>query len=305
MRAVVVERAAAGGVRLAEVAEPAPLPHEALIAVKAISLNLGEVRRSQSAADGWRPGWDFAGIVERQAADGTGPAAGARIVGVLDAGAWAERVAAPAERLAELPEGLTFERASTLPIAGLTALYALEKPGALLGRSVLVTGASGGVGVFAMQLARLAGARVTALVHRPERRAAAEAYADEVLVGEIEGSARYDLVLESIGGTVFASALAALAPGGMLVTFGTSADRTSSIDVAGFYPRGGCTIYGFYIFHELAAQPASAGLGRLAGLLDRGPLDVHIDDVLPIERIGDAVERLWSRGVIGKLVVRW
>ena len=101
--------------------------------------------------------------------------------------------------LAIVPGGVTFERAATLPVAGLTALYALGKRGSLLGRRVLVTGASGGVGVFAMQLARLGGARVSGLVHRAEKRAAVEPFADEVFIGETAGGGPYDVILESVG----------------------------------------------------------------------------------------------------------
>src|ERR1700736_5352505 len=209
MKAVVVDRAEPSGLAIADVSDPQPLPFEALVRVAAISLNLGEVRRAKNFADGWRPGWDFAGTVERAAADGSGPQAGARVVGVLGEGAWAERVAVATSSLAELPENVTFERASTLPVAGITALYALGKRGSLLGRRVLVTGASGGVGIFATQLARLAGAHAVGLVRREEKRDACVPYADAVAVGESAEAAResgpFDLVLESVGGAVFAS----------------------------------------------------------------------------------------------------
>jgi NADPH:quinone reductase-like Zn-dependent oxidoreductase len=306
VNAVVVDHAAAGGLKLSSAPPPSPLPSEAVVRVAAISLNLGEVRRSKNNPDGWRPGWDFAGTVERAAQDGSGPPAGTRVVGLLGEGAWAELIAAPTKALAALPDGVSFERAATLPVAGLTALYALGKRGSLLGRRVLVTGASGGVGIFALQLARLAGARAAALVHRPEKRSTVEAYADEVFVGD-PGAARdagpYDLILESVGGAVFAGALQLLAEEGLLVTFGTSADRNSTIEVAPFYLRGGLSIFGFYLFHELEHQPAGAGLPRLAALLDAGKLEVHIDDVLPFAKIADAAERLWNRGVTGKIVV--
>ena len=303
MNAVVVDRSAPGGLKLSAVPEPDPLPFEALVRVAAISLNLGEVRRAKNNPDGWRPGWDIAGTVETAARDGSGPPAGARVVGMLGEGAWAERIAVPVKSLAVLPDAVTFERAATLPVAGLTALYALGKRGSLLGRTVLVTGASGGVGVFATQLARLAGARVSALVHRAEKRAAVESCADEVFVGEAAGGGPYDLVLESVGGAVFANALKLLAEDGLLVTYGTSAERTSTIEVAPFYLKGGNAIYGFYLFRELEREPAGRGLSRLVALLAAGKLDVRIDDVLPIARIGDAADRLWNRGVTGKLVV--
>jgi NADPH:quinone reductase-like Zn-dependent oxidoreductase len=307
MNAVVVDRAAPGGLRLHHVSDPEPLPFEAIVKVAAISLNLGEVRRSKNAEDGWRPGWDFAGTVERAAADGSGPKQGARVVGMLDHGAWAERIAAPANRLAELPDTVSFEHAATLPVAGLTPLYALAKRGSLLGRRVLVTGASGGVGIFALQLARLEGARAAALVHRAAKRDAVEPYADDVFVGDDASAAAsagpYDIILESVGGKVFASALQLLKEDGMVVTFGTSADRSATIEVAPFYAKGGLSIYGFILFHELQTQPAAAGLARLVTLLAAGKLDVRIDATMPFARIGEAVARLWNREITGKLVV--
>jgi NADPH:quinone reductase-like Zn-dependent oxidoreductase len=263
VNAVVVDRSAPGGLALAAVPEPQPLPSEAVVQVAAISLNLGEIRRSRAADDGWRPGWDFAGTIARAAADGSGPKAGMRVVGMLGSGAWAERIAAPTRNLAVVPASVSFERAATLPVAGLTALYALERRGSLLGRRVLVA-------------------------------ETADAAHD---------TGPFDLILESVGGDVFASALRQLAVDGLLVTYGTSAERTSMIEVASFYAGGGRQVYGFILFHELECHPAGAGLARLAALLDAGKLEVRIDDTLPFAKIGEAAERLWSRGVTGKLVV--
>ena len=154
MRAVVVEVGSPNRLVLREVQEPSPTPSEALIRVAAVSLNRGEVRRAATTTqEGFRPGWDVAGTVERAAEDGSGPSEGTRVVGLLEAGAWAELAAVPTRSLTTLPEGVSFAQAATLPVAGLTALYALEEGGNLLGRTVLVTGASGGAGQFGLQLA--------------------------------------------------------------------------------------------------------------------------------------------------------
>jgi NADPH:quinone reductase-like Zn-dependent oxidoreductase len=105
MRAVVVEPDSPNRLGFQEVEEPSPAPSEALVKVAAISLNRGEVRRAQSSSEaGFRPGWDLAGTVERAAADGSGPPEGARVVGLLESGAWAELAAVPMSSLAAQPD---------------------------------------------------------------------------------------------------------------------------------------------------------------------------------------------------------
>jgi NADPH:quinone reductase len=308
MRAVLVDREAPANLSLGEAEEPVPAPSEALVRVSAISLNRGEVRRAQMAEAGFRPGWDLAGTVEQAAADGTGPQAGARVVGLLPSGAWAVLAAVPTGSLAELPEGLSLAKAATLPIAGLTALYALEKGGGLLGRSVLVTGASGGAGHFAIQLACLSGARVVGLVRREEHEELVrEAGADEVVVGEVAGDAErfgpYHLILESIGGEVLGDAVSMLAPDGTCVTFGSSGAPETTLDVRNFYLTGGARLYGFIIFHELLTNPTSDGLARLSRLVTQGALRPHVSVEASWEEIGEVAQRLLDRGYTGKAVL--
>src|SRR5579872_1597624 len=160
IRAIVVDPEVSGRLAIKEVEAPQAGPSESLVQVAAISLNQGEVLAAMHFEAGWRPGWDLAGTVIKQAANGTGPKVGSRVVGIVGTGSWAEQVAVPTDRLAELPASVTFAQAATLPIAGLTALRALEKGGFLLNKRVLITGSTGGVGFFVHQLARLSGAYV-------------------------------------------------------------------------------------------------------------------------------------------------
>ena len=308
MRAAVVDPDSPNRLKLGDIEDPSPTPSEALVRVAAISLNRGEVRRSQEAEPGFRPGWDLSGTVEKAAADGSGPPEGTRVVGFLPAGAWAERVAVPTDALAALPDGVSFADAATLPVAGLTALYALEKGGNLLGRTVLVTGASGGAGHFAVQLARLAGAKVIGLVRRAEQESLIrEAGAHEVAIGEGASTAEeygpYHLILESVGGRVLGESLAMLAPGGTCVTFGVSASPETSFDIRSFFVTGAATLYGFILFHEVLANPASEGLARLAGLIAEGRLKPHIGLEASWEGIGDTAGKLLDRSYTGKAVL--
>ena len=302
MRALVSKQAAPFA-ELAEVPDPTPRPDEALVEVKAFSLNRGETRRLQTLEAGTVTGWDLAGTVRQPAHDG-GPAAGARVVGLVNPGAWAELVAVKLEHLAELPEGISVEQAATLPVAGLTALRALEVIGFVLEKRVLVTGASGGVGRFAIQLAKLAGAHVTGIARRTE--GLTELGAD-VVQSEIDLKGPiYDAVIDGVGGPVLGSAIQRVAPGGTIVSFASTIPEPVSYPARELFARApGARLYGLYVFAELAhTRSGSADLRRLADLVAEGRLDPQIDLTLSWSEAGQAIEALLDRRVNGKAVLR-
>src|SRR5688572_27134979 len=112
MRAMMVDVAAPGRLVIRDVSAPQPAPNEALVRVQATSLNPGECRRVAREVDGYRPGWDFAGVVEQPAQDGSGPMEGTRVVGNRSGGSWSELVAHRADWLAPIPNDVTIEQAA-------------------------------------------------------------------------------------------------------------------------------------------------------------------------------------------------
>lgn len=316
MRAVTVV-GAAGEQRLALQEHEAPIAgaDEATVAVKAISLNNGEVRAALCAPAGYRPGWDLAGVIEN-APSGSGLPLGARVVGLKFEGAWAERVVLPTSFLACIPDEVSFEAAAVLPVAGLTASIALSKRPLKRGDKVLVTAATGGVGLLAIQLASAAGAHVTAFVRNEEgvlllQRLGAHA----VAIGRDDAARQgpYDLILDGVGGHLLGSALTWLSPRGVCVQFGDAGgDELTTFDAKRFRlgsggAFGGVLLYGFFLIEELTRpEPAVAStlLADLASRLGAGALDPVIGDTGSWSDIDDVARALLSRRFKGKAVLR-
>jgi len=306
MRAVVVQ---SGSFVLADVPKPVASPDACIVRVQAVSLNRGEVRRALGGGDGMRIGWDVAGEVEVAAADGTGPQPGTRVVGFLPAcDGWAERAAVSTRYLAPVPDGVSSEVAATLPVAGLTALYGLERGERLLGSRVLVTGATGGVGLFACQLAAKMGAVVVAQVRRDDQvKLARSAHAAEVVV-DPEGTTLaqhgpYRLIFDGVGGAVLGSAATVLLPSGRAVLYGVTGNGAATISLGAMLGTGDGALQGFNLYHEARRVPPSDGLARLLAMVAADELDPFIQRRASWSEAGVVAQALIDRKFHGKAVL--
>ncbi|TSE12064.1 zinc-binding dehydrogenase [Mesorhizobium intechi] len=302
MLALTISSDHAARLKLAEVDDPKPCANEALVAVRATSLNRGELRLLAIRPDGWMPGQDIVGIVERAAADGSGPAVGTRVAALVDEAGWAERVAVPTDRLAVLPDEVGFVSAATLPVAGTTALRTLRHGGDLAGQRVLITGASGAVGRFQIQIAREQGASVTAVAaarHAGDLRALG---AEQVVEAIELAEGPFSLITESVGGESLSRAIERVAPGGTIVMFGSSSGEPTPIGFRQFVPgHEGARLQTF------AYYTSGAGIGTdiaaLLALAAAGRLETRVSLTVPWTDIAEALDALRQRSFSGKAVL--
>ncbi|MFL6288081.1 MAG: zinc-binding dehydrogenase [Actinomycetes bacterium] len=305
MQALLTTGADGAGLALGEAPEPTPASNQLVVGLTATSLNRGEVAHLADEKPGTVLGWDVVGTVIEPAVDGSGPDTGTRVVGIVDDGGWAERVAVSTHALAVIPDAVSDAAASVLPIAGLTAWRALELGGLLLRSRVLVTGGSGGVGRLAVQLAALAGAQVTAVVGRPERRAGlVQLGASDVVVGIENATGPYDLILESVGGQSMRTASELLAPEGVLVSYGRSSGEDAAIDPYWFGGHSGGRIEGLLVFTEVARHRlGTKQLERMLALMASGALNPQVSQTGSWRDPMPLVEALIDRRVDGKAVL--
>ena len=290
-------------VELAAVDQPQPRPDEALVKVEAYSVNRGETFQLEAPRPDWRPGKDVAGLVVQAAADGSGPAAGTRVVGHPPQGGWAEYVAVPTSSLAELPDTVPAVTAAALPLAGLTALRLLHVTRSAAGRRVLMTGASGGVGHYFVELAAAAGLEITAVSSSAERGARLlELGAARVVPSIQDADGPFDVVLESIGGPNLAAALAKLARRGTLVWFGQASRQPATLDFFDFF--AGPESAAIRHFHYADSDSTyGQDLQTLVRLVAADRLHPEIGLVADWTETAEVLTRLRDRGVRGNAVL--
>ncbi|MFT5172072.1 MAG: NADPH2:quinone reductase [Gammaproteobacteria bacterium] len=306
MKAVLVSPHSPAHLAIGDAPDPQPDSHQAVVRVSTVSLNRGEVRRAQTLQAGSPLGWDLAGVVEHAARNGTGPAIGSRVVGFSRALAgWAQLCAVPVNDLAVLPDEVSLTDAATLPVAGLTALYGLERGQRLLAANVLITGATGGVGYFACQLARAMGAQVTALIRNMEHEALVRAAgAHHVISNNAASHGPYRLILDGVAGDGLGELLRCLDEDGRAVLYGVSDGMQTPIAVRDLMATGAGRIEGFHLYRESEYAHARNGLARLASLVAQGRLKTHISRTEDWREVGAVAKDLIARSYTGKAVLK-
>lgn len=209
--------------------------------------------------------------------------------------------------LGRLDDDVSDEQAATLPVAGQTASRALQRGGLLLGKRVLITGAAGGVGVFAIQLAKLTGAHVTGVARSKERREAIEALGADETLAELkpDGPRDYDLIMEAVGGATLGAAFSRVAKWGTIVQYGEASEDSVSFPAGIYGTMPGVRYEPLLLFPNLMSEMAGTKtLELLSGLVATGKLHPEIADIMDWTDTPAALERLASRAVVGKLVLR-
>jgi NADPH2:quinone reductase len=306
VRALVVDHTSPSHLTLGDSPDPEPAPHQALVSVTATSLNAGEVHRLSAMPEGAVLGWDATGVIAARAADGSGPPVGTPVVTLGIRGAWAERRAVNTNSVGVLGDDADPAAASTIPVAGLTALHTLRRLGPALGRRVLITGASGGVGRYAVQLAARSGAEVVAITGDPTRAdGLRELGAHEVLTDPTELTGTVFGVLDSVGGPHLVAGFEALQAGGTLISIGHAAQSGETFEYGAFRPNDGRhdrSIRTFFLFADEHADVAD-DLTWLATEVTEGRLDPGITWHGDWAKHADATAALLDGRLHGKAVL--
>ncbi|HXV35337.1 MAG TPA: NAD(P)-dependent alcohol dehydrogenase [Gaiellaceae bacterium] len=321
MKAIVQDRYGPPDVlRLAEVDRPAIGDDDVLVKVRAAGVDQGvwhllaglpylvRVMGYGLRAPKTRiPGLDLAGTVEAAGGNVTGLRPGDEVFGTAQ-GSFAELASAPQDRLAPKPANLTFEQAAAVPISGYTALQAVRDQGKVeAGQHVLVVGAAGGVGSFAVQVAKAFGAEVTGVSSTAKTDLVLSLGADHVIDYTQEdftaGTARYDVVLDTGGNRSLSDIRRVLAPAGTLVIVGGEGGGKW---LGGFDRQLRAATLSPFVSQSLrfwVSQENQEDLQALRELIEAGKVTPAVDRTFPLDKAADAIRYLREGRARGKVVV--
>lgn len=308
--------------KLVHLPDPSPGPDEVVVDVAYAALNFFDTLiiegKYQTKPDlPFSPGGEMAGVVSAVGDRVEGLAPGDRVAGYLGYGCCRERVVARADQLTLVPEDLGLDRAAGLIITYGTTLHALADRGELkAGETLAVLGASGGVGVAAVEVGKLLGARVIAVASSADKLAfARERGADELIdyssedlkqrLKDLTDGKGVDVVYDPVGGASTEAAVRALAWRGRLLIIGFAAGDITKLPL-NLPMLKGADLRGVFWSAHAEREPAAnrRELAKLFGWAADGEISAHVDAVLPLEETAEAIGRIRRREAKGKILVR-
>ncbi|MGF6492147.1 NADPH2:quinone reductase [Luteibacter sp. 621] len=305
-----------------DVPEPVPGPGQVKIKVDAAGINFSDILRRrgddypESSPTPFTPGSEIAGTVCALGEGVEGLSVGDAVYAAPRKGGYAQYVVVDAATAVHLPDGIEAAEATSLVIQGLTALLSLRDAGRLrAGDTVLIEAAAGGVGAYAVQLAKLSGAgMVIAAASTPEKRAFAESLGADASVDytqegwpervrELTGGRGVDIVLEMVGGKVLGEALRAMAPYGRMVVYGQASGERAFVNPQDL-TIDNISVIGFYIGGYFKHRPdLIKGLQEIIGHARAGRLSINVGGRFPLSRAADAHRFVEGRQSSGKVVL--
>jgi NADPH2:quinone reductase len=308
--------------KLEDVGDPAPRPGEVVVRIAACGVNYydglaTEGRYQTKPPLPFSPGGEVSGAVESLGEGVTGLKAGTKVIAFCGFGGYAEKVAVPVANVFPVPESMDDDEAAGFLIAYATSHHALKDRAELKpGQTLLVLGAAGGVGLTAVEIGREMGARVIAAASSPEKLALARAYgAAETIdyskddlrerVKVLTGAKGVDLVYDPVGGKQAEAALKSLATGGRHLVIGFASGETPSLAFNQLLLKQ-VSVTGVLWGAFARAEPKrnAANVAELLRWHAEGRLRPHISETYPLERFGEALDRVMSRKAKGKVVIR-
>ena len=297
---------------------PDPGPEQVQIDIYACGLNFADLLMQNGNYQDIPPvpftlGMEIAGVVRSVGESVKGFQPGDRVAVFSGQGGLAEAGNFDADRIIHLPAGMSFEHAAAFQIAYGTSHMALDHRARLQpGETLLVTGAAGGVGLTAVEIGKLMGARVVAHARGQDKLAVAKAAGADALIDDSEDlRARLlelggvDVVYDAVGGDAFKAAFRAMRPEGRLITIGFASGDVPQIPANHLMVKN-LDVIGFYIGGYMKFRPdvVHGSFETLLGWYSRGRLHPHVSHVLPLDRVAEGMDLLRTRKSTGKVVIR-
>lgn len=309
-----------------------PAAGEVLIRVESASVNYSDVARRSNAIYPFPtplpfiPGSEVAGVIEALGEGVESLAMGTPVFALVGAGSngYAQYALTPADRVIPIPPGVNPDVAAALPIAGTTALMLLRETVQLReGETVFIQGAAGGVGSYAVQLAKLLGAgKVIGGVSSEGKKQKVMALGADAAVDytqadwteqvrQLTAGRGADIILEMSGGDVFAQGLTCLAPFGRIVVYGMASGKPLTFDeqsiIKFFYDPSlnqSIQVFNFGLWFGMRTEAAAKAMGDLIGYVASGQVKVQVDHVLPLSKAAEAHRMLEGRKTTGKIILK-